>query len=919
MTDALFKFVGYDALPVRAGALATPYVRKTRPTPYRSANVHHISLGPNATNVEITRQPGQGWASVNPDGTIALVLTEVYVDRWKDIPDEPAVFSMDVRFDLPGAPGLLRTLSIQATSVEYTHRTHPKKGHRMGWGSGQHYVMPLNAEGGSHFEPGPDHRSIHVTTGAHAWTAAMIEAEEGLEAGTVDAAWLVGRLEYGTTTRPLEPELGADLLRVLNDDGRGSVWLLCERGQAAYYDEAWPERLFIGRPGHSPIHPMILAPWGEGSPPVVSGFRFQATYSHCAAFLDCHWTKEVGSLGSRKGPHRYIMVDNVMMVGHNDYGFQGVAQATVRRMTVNDSYRDEARASNWSIKSNRLSGLYTADCEDMLIEDFAIDQAAWRYGYDWNGDINFPQSPSFYSHAMYLQDRSFGTTVRRVFTSRPAFSNQFRSGGAQIDCLFAHQGMGSNYKKGTGDPPSNYPLVLSTAIVGQRTNFAGGGVAGASGRSFQLSVEGATFDDCLVLNGIDPQNPNEEMDPTVVNVEGSRRLVDKGSYVSVDKDAPDELTRHKVVMQYRWGDHPDIIPPGYSTDDADLANLFDWAAQPQHLGNRVTNVKSVFDYIRTVPEQWKTGQDIREWLFAKVGRNVGKRQAGTTQRFIPSPLCEGIRWDVRLNWSGNSIPGDHPDDVARLGANRVRHNVNGGIDAIRRVDLEEGTLLLDAGLLAPRDGIVGPGTVRIDHCGQLRLKDHSGQPVAISMVGGQFRNMGTATALPLTIDGRPQRHGFSLRPEAVLAVPGGTFTVDDHITVIGTDAAIGVEGGEGTARLVASAPGATLRWVASSAGLSPIRKIITGLQGVDPVSGTNVPNAVTFDVTLGAAIEVDVTARAGSFSARLIVADALTGTPSGVTVEGLGARNATVTISGSEVAIAVTATGTGQVTVNDGR
>ncbi len=73
----------------------------------------------------------------------------------------------------------------------------------------------------------------------------------------------------------------------------------------------------------------------------------------------------------------------------------------------------------------------------------------------------------------------------------------------------------------------------------------------------------------------------------------------------------------------------------------------------------------------------------------------GRRRRGSpglpkTLRFIPNDLGDGIRWDNRLNWSTEDLPGTVSGDSVDLGGNWVNY---GGTSTINDFDLGDGGTL----------------------------------------------------------------------------------------------------------------------------------------------------------------------------------------------------------------------------------
>ena len=244
---------------------------------------------------------------------------------------------------------------------------------------------------------------------------------------------------------------------------------------------------------------------------------------------------------------------------------------------------------------------------------------------------------------------------------------------------------------------------------------------------------------------------------------------------------------------------------------------------------------------------------------------------------------DGVRWDNRLNWDSGDLPGTVAGDSVDLGGNQV---VFGGT-----VTLDDMTFGADGGLISTHGRLDVSGTLTggagatldIDRAGQVWVNGTSGsEALAITVAGGRFANTGTFDGpVALTATGG----------QTILATGGAEFRVDgqSRIEIGGTDTRIGFDGDDDGAAILRLETGATLGFTAEGGGFATLGEFRSGAYGAAP--------DVQSGIDLGDAdLELDVTGLTATDSFVFIDADELVGSFGSLAVQGLGNRDAEVTI-----------------------
>ena len=197
-------------------------------------------------SVRILQGPDHGNLTVNPDNTLALVMSH-----------EPRFSGqIDFSYEITRADGS-RTVQNSTVSVQPSTQ-------QAGWGAGNFYMLEEDRNGSIIVEQGDNHRKVYVSAGSDALSLADIAAREGVGVGQITQAWLVAHPEYGGSAEmALDVNAGMQVWGAINGTraGANSNWLLFERGHQ--YNNL-SNLIPWGTQGEDPLHPVHITAYGEG-------------------------------------------------------------------------------------------------------------------------------------------------------------------------------------------------------------------------------------------------------------------------------------------------------------------------------------------------------------------------------------------------------------------------------------------------------------------------------------------------------------------------------------------------------------------------------------------------------------------------------------------------------------------------------
>jgi hypothetical protein len=291
---------------------------------------------------------------------------------------------------------------------------------------------------------------------------------------------------------------------------------------------------------------------------------------------------------------------------------------------------------------------------------------------------------------------------------------------------------------------------------------------------------------------------------------------------------------------------------------------------------------------------------------AGFGLSVDARLTTETLRFVPNDLGDGIRWDNRLNWSTEDLPGTINGDSVDLGGNWVNY---GGTNTLNNLDfgsggtlnVTHGRLNVEGQTMAGADG----ATLNISDAGQIWVDGYTDRDMLdVNVDGGRFANTGLyhgATDMNVT-DG-----------QAILATGGADFILraGSTLEVTGDDGKTGFDGNNGGTAVLLLDDDSTLRFDVEDGELGIISEFRSGAFGDSPnvQSGVNLGNST---------LELDLSGRGSTITSDVLIeVDDLIGQFADIDVTGLaGNRNAEVVIdyNTDTVTLNVTA-GSGQSTI----
>ncbi len=836
----------------------------------------------NIASVKILDWPDFGNVTVNPDMSLAVVM-----------PDPSRTGQSDFRYEVTYEDGSVETATSSLNVVPGSQD--------QGWGPGEFYMLELDEDEDLVIEHGENHRKVYVSESDDALSISDIAALEGLRPSDIDANWLEANPEYGSDpSMALDTEAGSMLWNEISasqSTGEAtSNWLLFERG---YTYEGFGSVVPRGADGESEMNPLYIGAYGEGEDPIIP--------DEVEMFYDPHENVVISNIHLTGGAlinnsENVILHD--MIVTDGELVVQGGENITLHDVAIYGIHNDSPTngGDEWDPSSDRISGLFVKDVDGLLLDSLFVDQAGWEDDYQYDMSADGGHAPSMYSHNIYIQWDTTDVTLRDSVIMRSAsIGAQLRGGGFIEDNAFIDNNIGFNTLGGDykgRDHVGNYSLITDNVVTsaGYLTVEEDNG---AVNWGFENSGKDSTLTDNIVAHQADPNNP-AELDEKFF----SGRAVLEG-----------ETPIYDDTMVYNWvggrdADNPDRNDQnveGLDTDVLDQATIQNFAAEL--LGKPDATIEDLAAHLRAEAQgeyNDKTDADvIIDYFQTAFGIDIGDiRLEATTVRFVPDELGDGIRWDNRMNWETDDLPGTVAGDAVDLAGNWVNY---GGTTEISYLDfgdggqlnVSHGKLTVTAGMEADGRG----GDLNISGAGQLWSAGYEDEDLLdIDVTGGRFANTGE-------MDGNVDLTASD--GEAILATGGAAYEVGagNTLDIVGTDAQVGFDGDDGdTAVLRLDAEGA-VSFSAENGALETIEEFESGAYGETPdvLSGANLG---------GGTLELDLSGMSGNATTTLIDVDELIGTFGAVDIAGLGSRNATVTIDYEADTVSLSLTsGNGQTTI----
>jgi hypothetical protein len=846
--------------------------------------------------------PSHGNLTVNPDNTLALVMSM----------DHQFSGNMSMSYEVSYNDG-----STQVFNDNVNVRPSVQEA---GWGQGDVYQLETDAQGELIVEAGANHRDVFISESNSALSINDIAQMEGISAGQVTGAWLADHPEYGgSENMALNSEAGMRVWNEITGPGApaSSHWLQFERGYE--YDNLgsnYNDDLQItGIEGESELHPVHITAYGSGSNPVINA-GLLAGYNVGAenvVISDLDITEGATIFHSENIILDSVNLTNVSSTTGNLLGLYAEASegVTLRNSEIADVYRDvhPTGGSSWNSGVGFSQGSYISDVDGLLIEGNTFDQNGWAPDYELNQSTGSGEGPIMFNHNLYLQDNTRDVTLRDNIIMRGAsFGAHVRGGGFVEDNVFLDNNvavdiLGGDYR-GAG-PVGNFTLFsdnLITSGAHKDLNTFNGAIA----RGVDNRGEQTTLLDNIITHLADPNNAAEQADKTVQN--GALIQQNNGVYY-------DDTIIHNWLASNGNGT-TDVNTDGLN--EATLNATTIQAFTQQLLGDPNASIGDLADTLRAQAD----GQldDIVDadliiaYFQAGFGVSVEGRLDAETIRFVPNDLGDGIRWDNRLNWETEDLPSTVAGDSVDLGGNYVNF---GGTSTVDQLDFGAGgTLNVSNGRLNVEEFMTlgnGGADLNISASGQvwsngLYQTAADRNELELDIDGGRFANTGLfhGNADIDVTDG-----------QAILATDGADFILRDgsELEIVGNDADVGFDGGNGGTGVLLLDEGATLHFDAEGNRLGTIEEFRSGAYGEN---GPNIQSGVNLgDSTL----QLDLSGWTGGASSNtLIEVDEVIGNFSDINVVGLaGNRDAELVVNYDDdtVVLNISAAGSGSGQVNN--
>ena len=820
----------------------------------------------NIQSVRILSDVDHGNITVNPDNSLALVMT---------------------KSDFTGAQSFTYEISYaNGTTATYQTNLNVTPGAQEGgWGTGEsHYVLATDEDGRTIVEHGENHQKLYVSGSDDALTASDIAAMEGMSVNQVTSQWLADS-DYGKTEDlALHKSIGMDTWYSVTPGGsETSNWLLLEKG----YEYELPGRFLVGRTaeGESELHPIYMGAYGDGDRPEITSEVLHQDMKN-VVIQDIHFT---GTLNIQLSHN--IIFDNIM-VSDSGSAFQGSSGITVRNSEFIDNRRDAPQGDDWVAGTDRSAGVYMNTTDGALWENNFFDANGWDPDWETNGG----QPPSMFSHNMYLDAEISDLTLRDTISMRGAsFGAQARSGGYIEDNLFTDNNagfltLGGDYN-GTG-PVGEYSLLSGNVVT-----YAGYNVAptiGALTMGLHDQAQMTSFVDNIVAHLSDP------------NADESDRLWNHGGFEMGDTAYYDDTVVHNW-SSFRLGQNDNRITE-QNTEGLDQAALDQTTIQlftEQLTGIQNATTADLSNYLRAQADgaldNIVDADLINRFFQEGFGVATDIRDSAETMTFVPDDVSGGVRWDNRLNWDTEDLPGLFPEDDVDLNGNSVVYGSNTTIDTL---DLSGGDLSLYGGRLEATGGLKDTGAINLEGTGQLWVGGSDGSALDIDVTdSARFVNTGDFSGADLTAEDG----------QVVLATDGGRYSVGTSNTLRVFEAAkVGFDDDNGDIAIL-DVDGGTVAFEASGNSLGEISEFRSGAMGEssDVQSGINLGDGT---------LSVNLSGLSAADGARfeLMNADEIVGIFNEALIDDLGSRDARVIIdyANDSVTLELSNGGSGAVSID---
>jgi uncharacterized beta-barrel protein YwiB (DUF1934 family) len=839
--------------------------------------------GDDIASVRILDLPDFGNVTVNPDNTMALVLSMTQQTG-------TISFSYEVTYDNGATEVVNKSLNVTPGSQE------------KGWGEGNHYTLEVGDDGNYVVEHGDIHRPVHVSESSDALSLRDIANLEGLGVDQITGTWLANNPEYGgTPDMALKPDAGMALWKSITGQGEpSSHWLLFERG---YEYNGLGGVLDRDSVGESELHPLYVGAYGSGDDPVIRS-NLKITGNESQNIVIQGLNLDNGAMSVAKDIENVIFDD--VQFGGSAVLQQGTA-FTIRDSSFIDIVRDApSSGGDWRPHVDRIQGIYSDRTDGLLMEGLFLDHVAWADDYDPDLSSSGGQPPSMFSHNIYINYDNSDVTMRDSISMRASsYGAQIRPGGVVEDNIFIDNNAGFNVIGG------NY---LNQGFIGEYSMVSGNVVTSAAhkeayqigGLTMGFANMGAdtTMIDNIIAHLADPNDPDDLLAKPVTHF-ALRHKFDNPYY-------DDTIVYNWQGANFVW---PDEEYNDRNVDGLDQGQLDQTTIQlftAALLGQSTATPEDLANYLRAIYQgdldESLSADDIIAYFQTGFGIEGSTRVDPAIIRFVPDDRADGMRWDVKQNWQGGDRPMD--GDTVQLGGNWVTFGGTVALSDLQmgdggRLDVSQGKLTVEGALSGGENA-----QIDIDDAGQLWVETYGDDDqLDIDIDGGRFANTGF-------FDGLLDMHVTD--GQALLGVDDAVMELGQQsaITVDGSQAKVGFDGAEGGVSVLRMETGSELRMIADGNGFSTIEEFRSGANDNDT------PDVLSaFDMGEGTLL-IDIGAIAGGAAREdvLVDTDQVVGMFDDIEFIGLGAnQDATLTVDYETdkvtVALGQAGQGSGNITV----
>src|SRR6056297_1984892 len=660
-------------------------------------------VGDDGTSVLILDGVNHGTLTVNPGNTMALVMTQ-----------SDFTGSQSFRYEATHTDGSTSTQTVNLNIQPGLQGA--------GWGTGEnHYMLATDADDRVIVEHGEVHTKVYVSGSNDALSVAEIAQVEGVSQSSVNGAWLAQNGYGQSEDLALDESAGLMLWNHVTPHDAGistSNWLLLERG----YEYDGLSRVLRGVEGESELHPVYMGAWGEGERPELTTQFISNNESVANAVIqDIHFSNGFTLNGAEN-----VIIDSSQFTNDESAIMSG-SGVTIRNSDYTDIFRQQSlNGGNWEAGSDRIQAIDASNMDGLLLEGSLFDHTGWEEGYDYYGSGSSPQWPSMFSHNVYIDNNNLDVTVRDIITMRASsFGLKVRSGGFIEDNVILDNNIGVEFLGGDFYGAGNigeYTLFADNLVTSGAYKHAER--VGARAWGVDASGELSSLVDNIIAHMADPDNPAEIAAKTGHSSWGYQNR-SGGEYYYDD------------TIVYNWAGNTNLGDLDTSALDQTTIQLF----TEQLLGAGNGTIEDLANFLRAQAADGMYNDTIDAdaiiaWFQQGFGLYEAPRSAAETVRFIPNDLGDGVRWDNRLNWTTNDLPGSVAGDSADLGGNTVIFNGNVTIDELEfgpsgRLELYGGRLTAE-GMATSGSG----GEVLVSDAGQLWADGHEGDGLDIDIVGG---------------------------------------------------------------------------------------------------------------------------------------------------------------------------------------